>query len=63
LVAKGIQPLAVEPNLKKHESLCLAPWQEAAQQADLVVYLVAHREFDNLVVQGQVLDFCGVTQV
>ena len=62
LVAVGVQPLAVEPNLKKHASLTLTPWQEAAQQADLVVYLVAHREFKKLAVQGQVLDFCGVTQ-
>ena len=62
LVAAGVQPLAVEPNLKKHASLTLTPWQEAAKQADLVVYLVAHREFIKLTVQGQVLDFCGVTQ-
>jgi len=62
LVAAGIQPLAVEPNLKTHASLTLTPWQVAAQKADVVVYLVAHREFKKLVVQGSVLDFCGVTQ-
>lgn len=62
LVAAGIQPLAVEPNLKKHASLTLSPLHEAAEKADLVVYLVAHREFQKLAVQGQVLDFCGVTQ-
>ncbi|SER75216.1 UDP-N-acetyl-D-mannosaminuronic acid dehydrogenase [Vreelandella subterranea] len=62
LVAAGIQPLAVEPNLKTHASLTLTPWQEAAEKADVVVYLVAHREFKKLVVQGNVLDFCGVTQ-
>ena len=62
LVAAGVQPLAVEPNLKKHASLTLTSWQEAAEQADLVVYLVAHREFKNLAAQGQVLDFCGVSQ-
>lgn len=62
LVAAGIQPLAVEPNLKTHASLTLTPWHEAAEKADLIVYLVAHREFKKLVVQGKVLDFCGVTQ-
>jgi UDP-N-acetyl-D-mannosaminuronic acid dehydrogenase len=62
LVSADVQPLAVEPNLKKHASLTLTPWQEAAQAADLVVYLVAHREFKGLDVKGKVIDFCGVTQ-
>lgn len=62
LVAAGTQPLAVEPNLKSHASVSLTPWLEAAGKADLVVYLVAHQEFKDLEVKGQVLDFCGVTQ-
>lgn len=62
LVSADLQPLAVEPNLKKHASLTLTPRQEAAQAADLVVYLVAHREFKGLDVKGKVIDFCGVTQ-
>lgn len=62
LVASDIQPLAVEPNLKKHASLTLTPWREAAEKADLVVYLVAHREFKDSAVRGKIIDFCGVTQ-
>lgn len=62
LLAAGLQPLAVEPNLKHHSSLTLTSWQEAAQTADLVVFLVAHREFKNLIVKKQILDFCGVTR-
>ena len=62
LVSAGIQPLAVEPNLEDHASITLTPWKEAAAKADFVVYLVAHREFQQLAVEGQVLDFCGVTQ-
>lgn len=62
LVAAGVQPLAVEPNLQKHASITLTEWQEAAHKADIVVYLVAHREFQKLDVEGKVLDFCGVTQ-
>ena len=62
LVVAGVQPLAVEPNLKKHASLTLTTWQDAADRADIVVYLVAHREFKNLTIAGRVLDFCGVTQ-
>ncbi|WP_303285439.1 UDP-N-acetyl-D-mannosamine dehydrogenase [Marinobacter sp. SS8-8] len=62
LVAADVQPLAVEPNLKKHASITLTPWQDAAVKADIVVYLVAHREFKKLEVAGKVLDFCGVVQ-
>jgi len=60
LVAADVQPLAVEPNLKQqHSSLALTPWREAVQKADLVVYLVAHRQFKGQTVEGQVLDFAG----
>lgn len=62
LVSAGIQPLAVEPNLRDHASITLTPWKEAIAKADILVYLVAHREFRKLQVEGQVLDFCGVTQ-
>jgi len=61
-VVSGIEPLAVEPNLKKHASVTLTSWNDAATEADIVVYLVAHREFKKLEVKGEVLDFCGVTQ-
>lgn len=62
MVSAGIQPLAVEPNLQDHASISLTSWREAVAKADVVVYLVAHREFKGLEVEGQVLDFCGVTQ-
>ncbi|AKO52990.1 UDP-N-acetyl-D-mannosaminuronic acid dehydrogenase [Marinobacter psychrophilus] len=62
LVAGDIQPLAVEPNLEKHASISLTAWQDAAASADIVVYMVAHREFQKLKVKGDVMDFCGVVQ-
>ena len=62
LVAADIQPMAIEPNLNKHASISLTAWQEAAASADIVVYMVAHREFQKLKVKGRVLDFCGVAQ-
>ena len=62
LVAADVQPLAVEPNLKKHASLTLTAWKDAAAEADIVIYLVGHREFQKLEVIGKVLDFCGVSQ-
>ena len=62
LLASDVCPLAVEPNLKEHVSLSLTTVQEAAETADLVVYLVAHKEFKGLSVKGKVLDLCGVMQ-
>lgn len=62
LVAADVQPMAVEPNLKKHPSICLTTLQDAAATADIVVYMVGHSEFKDLKVSGQVLDFCGVAQ-
>lgn len=61
LVQSGHEPVAVEPNLKCHKSIALTDYHEAAKQADIVVYLVAHNEFKELPVKGKVLDFCGVT--
>lgn len=63
LVLEGIDALAVEPNLKCHQSIVLNDYHDVAQSADIVVYLVAHNEFKHLTVSGQVLDFCGVTRV
>jgi UDP-N-acetyl-D-mannosaminuronic acid dehydrogenase len=62
LLASDIHPLAVEPNLKDHVSLSFTSVQEAVEIADLVVYLVAHREFKGLSAKGKTLDFCGVMQ-
>ncbi|RUO62649.1 UDP-N-acetyl-D-mannosamine dehydrogenase [Pseudidiomarina insulisalsae] len=61
LVMEEVEALAVEPNLKSHKSIKLTDYHEAAESADIVVYLVAHNEFKNLKVRGEVLDFCGVT--
>ncbi|PTB82748.1 UDP-N-acetyl-D-mannosamine dehydrogenase [Methylophaga nitratireducenticrescens] len=62
LQQKGVYILAVEPNLEEHSSIALTDFNEAAESADIIAYLVSHREFKNLTVNGQVLDFCGVLQ-
>lgn len=50
----------VEPNLDENPNdLILSPLVDILD-ADLVVYLVAHREFFNLAITGEELDFCGV---
>ena len=62
LQANGVDVLAVEPNLKRHSSIKLTSYQQAADTADLVIYLVAHNEFVSLSANGLELDFCGVKQ-
>ena len=51
--------LAVEPNIKCYEGLNLVNYQDAVTDADIVVFLVAHKEFKGLNVVNK-LDFCGV---
>jgi UDP-N-acetyl-D-mannosaminuronic acid dehydrogenase len=53
----------VEPNIGSHNIFKLTPYKEAIEKADLIVYLVGHREFrENTPKQGKViLDFCGIT--
>lgn len=52
----------VEPNIKSHKVFKLTDFGEAAEKADIIVMLVAHKEFKtlSLSVDKIVLDFCGV---
>lgn len=52
----------VEPNIKEHKIFKLTLVDEALQKADIIVFLVAHKEFLNLNIDNSkiVLDFCGV---
>ncbi|MBN2829519.1 MAG: UDP-N-acetyl-D-mannosamine dehydrogenase [Candidatus Cloacimonetes bacterium] len=55
--------LAVEPNIPKYEGKDLVPYIEAEEKADIIVYLVAHREFKKRKIENKiVLDYCGVTK-
>lgn len=53
----------VEPNIEDHQVFKLSNYKLAAEKADIIVFLVAHQEFKNLVIAKDkvVLDFCGVT--
>ncbi len=51
--------LLVEPNLKDSIQYDLINYKNV--NADIVVYLVAHKEFKRLNLNGIKLDFCGVT--
>lgn len=59
LRSEGLTVMAVEPNLEKHKKIELINFQTALQTADLLVFLVAHKEFKNLKIDNK-LDFCGV---
>ena len=52
----------VEPNIESHKVFKLTDYQTAADNADIVVFLVAHKEFKTLKLSKdkEVLDFCGV---
>lgn len=52
----------VEPNIESHSIYKLTDFKEAYKKADIIVFLVAHKEFKQLnLSRGKiVLDFCGV---
>jgi UDP-N-acetyl-D-mannosaminuronic acid dehydrogenase len=52
----------VEPNITEHNVFKLTDYKEAADKADIIVFLVAHDEFKELQLNDEqvVLDFCGV---
>jgi len=52
----------VEPNIKEHNVFKITEYKVAFEKADLIVYLVAHKEFKTLGSNHNkvVLDFCGV---
>ena len=59
LIADGLDVLAVEPNIEEHKDIELVNYKKAIEEADIVTFLVAHKEFKELQVETN-LDFCGV---
>jgi UDP-N-acetyl-D-mannosaminuronic acid dehydrogenase len=59
LIADGIDVLAVEPNVEEFREFVLVEYEDALEQADIVTFLVAHKEFKGLTIETD-LDFCGV---
>lgn len=54
--------LIVEPNIREHPEFSLTPYQEAYDEADIVVFLTAHTPFRSLPWREDktILDFCGI---
>lgn len=51
----------VEPNVEEHHVFKLTDYKQAVEKADIIAFLVAHKQFKNLDLSGKVvLDFCGV---
>ena len=59
LLADGLDVLAVEPNVEEFKEFELVDHTDALEQADVITFLVAHKEFKDLDLQTD-LDFCGV---
>jgi UDP-N-acetyl-D-mannosaminuronic acid dehydrogenase len=53
-----------EPNITKHPNYKLTDSQQAYSSADIVVFLVAHSHFRQILRSGEKieLDFCGITR-
>ena len=54
----------VEPNIENHSVFKLTKYTEAIKNADIIVFLVAHTQFNQLKLNSNkiVIDFCGITK-
>ena len=59
LIADGLNVMPVEPNIKNFSEFNIFNYQEAIKKADIITFLVAHKEFKKLEIEDN-LDFCGV---
>lgn len=54
--------VAVEPHIESYKGLKMVSINDGVKEADILVFLVKHRQFIGLDMQGkQVLDFCAAT--
>lgn len=62
LQSSGLQILEVEPNLTNGKRSSIVNYKKAIQDADIIVFLVAHKVFKNLEVSKNktVMNFCGI---
>ena len=63
LILSGCDVLACEPNLTEHPTIKLYSLDQVLAEADLLMFLVAHRSFQGLDLAGRIVfDLCGVTE-
>jgi len=63
LLVAGLDVLVCEPNLADHPTIKLHELEQVLDEADLLLFLVAHSPFKDLDLSGRaVFDLCGVTE-
>jgi UDP-N-acetyl-D-mannosaminuronic acid dehydrogenase len=63
LIKNEINVVVVEPNLQHSDEFDLIDIAKAIKQVDLIILLVAHKEFKNINWKNKlVLDICGITK-
>ncbi len=62
LMADGLDILAVEPNINSFSEFDIVNYKDAISQADIIAFLVGHKEFTTLDIDKDklVIDFCGI---
>ena len=61
LKAQGVEVIAVEPNITTHKDFEIVDYDTAINEADIIVYLVGHKQFNGIRIFGkEVIDFCGI---
>ncbi len=62
LKAQEFEVLAVEPNIDSHKEFDIINFKTAVSNADIIVYLVGHKEFKSLKINDDkiIIDFCGI---
>ena len=55
----------IEPNINTHSIYKLTEYNIAIEKADIIVFLVAHKEFLELNISNNkvILDFCGINKI
>ncbi len=60
LIGESVNVLAVEPNIKSHPEFEIIDYQQAIDDADIIVFLVGHKEFKSVEIdeEKELLIFC-----
>lgn len=62
LIADNLEVFPVEPNIAKSNEFALKNYKDAVEEADIVLYLVGHKEFKNLdTANKETLHFCKLS--
>ena len=63
LIKESENVIASEPNISSHENIKLVKYEEILKKADILVGLVAHKEFNLKTIQKtKIMDFCGLNK-